>query len=46
VAARLGWPSPDPRLDSVVELEGGHLHGSLDLTGIGKALADTSPYDA
>jgi hypothetical protein len=23
----------------MVELDGGHLHGSLDLTGIGKALA-------
>lgn len=38
MAAPLGRPSPDPGLGSVVELFGGHLHRSLDLTGIGKAL--------
>lgn len=39
VAARSGRPSPDPELSSVVELLRRHLHRTLDLTGIGKALA-------
>src|SRR5205085_5316272 len=39
VATRLGRPSPDPRLGSVVKLDGGHLHRSLNLIGIGQALA-------
>ncbi|GHO99832.1 hypothetical protein KSF_098800 [Reticulibacter mediterranei] len=39
VAARLGRPSPGPRIGSMVELHRGDLHRSLDLTGIGKTLA-------
>lgn len=39
MAARLRRPSPDPGFGSMVELDGGHLHGSLDLTGIGETLA-------
>ena len=39
MAARFGRSSPDPWLGSVVELDGGHLHRSLNLIGIGKTLA-------
>ena len=39
MAARLGRPPPHPRLGSVVELGGGHLHGSFNLIGEGCALA-------
>lgn len=39
MAARFGRLSPHPRLGSVVELDRRYLHRTLDLTGIGKALA-------
>ncbi len=39
MAPRFGRSSPDPRLGSPVELCRGHLHCSLDLMGIGEALA-------
>lgn len=38
MAARFRRSPPHPRPGSVVELHRRHLHGSLDLTGIGKAL--------
>jgi hypothetical protein len=38
VTSRFGRASPHPRLGSVIELRGGDLHRSLDLTGRGLAL--------
>ena len=39
MAARSGRPSPNPGLSPVVELLRRHFHRTLDLTGIGRALA-------
>jgi hypothetical protein len=42
MASGLGRSSPDPGLGAMVELYRRRLHGSFDLTGIGKALARKS----